>query len=1366
MTQLPRPPISRRIRTVAVLVLALAPVASLVMGDASAQPKAGGGATSASSAKPGKDKAPAASASTAPKANPLAKAGTPPKAEELWVSTTTDDVIVQLEKRAIREGLASGRAAIGSMMAIPQIADDAKAGAGRAALDRIAKALAAGTKADSKELGNEALAIARSIAPDAGLASARVEDAKLGVVNAWRLVGPFKDTSGTGLERAEGPEVAAPADPLVPAKGKKADKPDPKAKPEKAEPAKPHPVSLDLFKQLETRWDDGAYDVAWRAVPAELISARGIPLEALLYPRKETCSYLATVVKVGSDGPIVLRAASAGAVRMIFDGFTIAKSEEQHSLAMADRLAAKVEATKGPHLFALKVCSGPSADSGRVRARVTNDAGEAIAGVTTSDDLTQLPSSAPRPKFTEVQTPLGKALAVAATPSGATATMTAAAVDDALAAALARRLGGADDLRTPKVQGLLDVVVSANPRPDVQAMAGVLAPSRSNQTSWLNAALERVTASDADPAWEPVAKFARRSLVDGRLNAGYADWAASTIASTELKTATDLDAQILRARLLDALSHDEAAFNAYKAIWDGNGASTPTAVLRLAANPKFGRPLITAAARSQAIGVWPRESARDLIVSKRLLGADAMKEATKSYFRLVASAEDIEAIAFQLARAGLDTDRLRFLTYAVGVAPNRKGLWADLVQAFAASPDPKLKELAKQALGRARDLDPGSPFLRAEENLALGELHPDDEQFIPDPATFLARRKGAPKWEAGKEPLLDVYDRQLDWVRVVTVDDAGRVAQLIHYSREVVKAPKDSSDLDEPHVPAEGDIVEVVRARVHRVDGTIAVPQQIDEGGALRIRWTDLKPGDVVEVATRGYTEMPIGDRGAAPFYFLDFAGGPATHPVLWNEVIVRAPKKHPLFTAVVNESVQPPDIHTTGIEPKTGRTLERYVWKNPIALPEEPLQPRGSEMFPTIIGSQFKTWDDFVTWYRAGVESFASVDPRVKRKAEEITKKAKTRDEKIAAIFNWIADQVKYVNYVSAEQWLPNRPQNVLDRMQGDCDDKAMLLMTMLKAIGITEAQEVLVQTRYTGMPSIIHAKGAVAPLFDHGIAFLPGKTPKEDRYLDATSPESRIGPLPAMDARAAAIRVTSSGPIPVVTLPSSSPAEHGIDGTWTITLKPDGAADIAIDELHVGDSAFWLRTSLKQQASAATWLEKAHDIASLPQIEVLPLVDFKGELPQGNATLKFKAKSAALARREGTDLVIGVRWGKSAVTALAPLVKRVTPVSLPPNLAPSQDVVKGIIAPPAGYKVGDLTEGGEVNGGSYGRASLKFEKGPNGTVIVKRTFVLDQSLISVAEYPAWRKFLLEVDALFRREIRFVQASAAPVAGVKKGGA
>ena len=110
-----------------------------------------------------------------------------------------------------------------------------------------------------------------------------------------------------------------------------------------------------------------------------------------------------------------------------------------------------------------------------------------------------------------------------------------------------------------------------------------------------------------------------------------------------------------------------------------------------------------------------------------------------------------------------------------------------------------------------------------------------------------------------------------------------------------------------------------------------------------------------------------------------------------------------------------------------------------------------------------------------------------MRRLAAELTKGKTTRDEKLRALFEFVADDIRYVNYVSGEWWLPNRPQQLLARRQGDCDDKAMLLITLLKAVGI-EAHEVLVQTRYTAQPSLLTSKKAAIPLFDHGIAYLPG--------------------------------------------------------------------------------------------------------------------------------------------------------------------------------------------------------------------------------------------------------------------------------------
>jgi hypothetical protein len=258
-------------RALIALAIALVPVVAFVTHDAGAQPKGPSAGTSTSAVPSGgKSAAPLGSASAgsgvgAPKLT-NAKVGPPPKPEELWVGATSDDFITQLEKRAIRDGLAGGKFGIGAIMAIPQLADEARGGLARASLARITAALSADKKAEARELANEAIAISRSIAADAGLPSSRVEDAKLGLVSAWRIAGPFKDTSGQGLDKAEGPEVPAP------------EKLDGK------------PISIALFRQTDINWDDGPFQVEWRSVPPEMISARDTPLEGRIYPRKESCS--------------------------------------------------------------------------------------------------------------------------------------------------------------------------------------------------------------------------------------------------------------------------------------------------------------------------------------------------------------------------------------------------------------------------------------------------------------------------------------------------------------------------------------------------------------------------------------------------------------------------------------------------------------------------------------------------------------------------------------------------------------------------------------------------------------------------------------------------------------------------------------------------------------------------------------------------------------------------------------------------------------------------------------------------------------------------------------------------------------------
>ena len=293
--------------------------------------------------------------------------------------------------------------------------------------------------------------------------------------------------------------------------------------------------------------------------------------------------------------------------------------------------------------------------------------------------------------------------------------------------------------------------------------------------------------------------------------------------------------------------------------------------------------------------------------------------------------------------------------------------------------------------------------------------------------------------------------------------------------------------------------------------------------------------------------------------------------------------------------------------------------------------------------------------------------------------------------------------------------------------------------------------QTRETGQPSVMRAKNAAVPMFDHGIAFIPG--PGGGTYLDATSPQSRVGPIPAMDARAVALRM-DAGPAEIVQLPASSPSDHGADVQWSIAMRADGSGDLSGEEKHVGDGAFWLRTYLTQADARLQYVENNLLGGWFPTVQVDSKIEFDGELPNGQAWVKYKAHSDGLARREQQELVFPLSPSMTLASTLAPLLKRTLPVSLPSHLAPSrQRRTIRVIAPP-GYAWGELPPGGSVNGGEFGSAALEIARDPKDAraVVVKRTVTFDRDQIPVDQYPAWRTFLQQVDALMHKSLRMAR--------------
>jgi hypothetical protein len=300
-----------------------------------------------------------------------------------------------------------------------------------------------------------------------------------------------------------------------------------------------------------------------------------------------------------------------------------------------------------------------------------------------------------------------------------------------------------------------------------------------------------------------------------------------------------------------------------------------------------------------------------------------------------------------------------------------------------------------------------------------------------------------------------------------------------------------------------------------------------------------------------------------------------------------------------------------------------------------------------------------------------------------------------------------------------------------GDCKDKATVIVTLLKELGI-DSTIVIVRS---GMRGEFDSKVASFAPFDHAIAYVPSL----DLYLDGTAEYTGSSELPAMDAGALAIRV-NQGKSELVRLPMPAPEQNSRKREITATLKRDGSAQL--------DMTLGVRGS-----GAATWRRRFHAESTRKDRVTEELSqEFAGfELDKGAAALAFNdlddleqpvslklhATAARFARKEGDALSVPVTPGFRLTPGYASLSTRRLPVDLPP-IGVMDDTF--VIKLPPGQRATSLP--GKAAGDSpFGSYSVTVDES-DGKVVVHSKVVIKADKIAPDRYAAWKLFCAEVDS------------------------
>ncbi|SFB38047.1 DUF3857 domain-containing protein [Algoriphagus aquimarinus] len=228
--------------------------------------------------------------------------------------------------------------------------------------------------------------------------------------------------------------------------------------------------------------------------------------------------------------------------------------------------------------------------------------------------------------------------------------------------------------------------------------------------------------------------------------------------------------------------------------------------------------------------------------------------------------------------------------------------------------------------------------------------------------------------------------------------------------------------------------------------------------------------------------------KGFNPVYGKQYSG------FLYHQFYAKVEKFH--YRVLLSQG-QPLGIHTNGnlFKPSklTQSGLDIYQWDHDglQAMSFDNNVPYWSAMYPMTSISTFSDWKSVVDWalplYKYSEEGLDVIKKQLPEKNQN--------NARITDIIRYVQDDIRYLGLESGmSAYLPNSPQKVFKQKYGDCKDKSLLLVALLRSEGL-EAYPVLVNTEWKNN---IDAFTANANAFDHCVVTYKWKD--KDYYVDPT--------------------------------------------------------------------------------------------------------------------------------------------------------------------------------------------------------------------------------------------------------------------------
>ena len=335
----------------------------------------------------------------------------------------------------------------------------------------------------------------------------------------------------------------------------------------------------------------------------------------------------------------------------------------------------------------------------------------------------------------------------------------------------------------------------------------------------------------------------------------------------------------------------------------------------------------------------------------------------------------------------------------------------------------------------------------------------------------------------------------------------------------------------------------------------------------------DIRPGDIVAYSFTIHSNDPVlGNR-----YNDAFTTQWAT-PVRWARLRLLQPEDRVIHIDQIGVDLKPVIRHDRA----TKETI--WQWRDLAGIPSEDEQPSWNPHYPRIRLSEWGSWQAIADWavtlFRHG-----PLSPPMEALVDRWRKDAADDEGRIVAALRFVQDNVRYTGIeIGPGAYRPTDPARVLERRYGDCKDKALLLATLLQAMGI-DAQPALVST---WLRSEIENVLPGPRMFDHVIVRI--RSGGRTYWFDATETLQGGTLQTANQAHFGAALVIAPGVQKVERMPDAVLAQPTTDVTESFDLAAGTTArgTMQVKSIYRGADADSMRRSL--QASTSEQLTRSY--------------------------------------------------------------------------------------------------------------------------------------------------------------------------------